>query len=132
MRRSLPAVTWCWCAIVRIWSMTCSRVGGQSPRRKVLRVTTHCVRTQFRRRSLVQPVIWHAPGLLLSWPDMTEPASAPVFDAKAFLRTVPEEPVVYRMIGVDDKVLYVGKAKNLRRRVSNYFQRTQPSPRIAL
>lgn len=54
------------------------------------------------------------------------------FDARAFLKTVPDEPGVYRMIGVDDKVLYVGKAKNLRKRVANYFQRTQPSPRIAM
>ncbi|MDX5364124.1 MAG: excinuclease ABC subunit UvrC [Pseudazoarcus pumilus] len=55
-----------------------------------------------------------------------------VFDARAFLKTVPEQPGVYRMIGADDKVLYVGKAKNLRKRVANYFQRTQPSPRIAM
>src|SRR5690554_3036811 len=58
------------------------------------------------------------------------PAAA--FDAKAFLRTVPEAPGVYRMIGSDERVLYVGKAKNLRRRVSSYFQRTQSSPRIAM
>lgn len=57
---------------------------------------------------------------------------AAVFDAKAFLRTVPEAPGVYRMIGSDERVLYVGKAKNLRRRVSSYFQRTQSSPRIAM
>lgn len=56
----------------------------------------------------------------------------PPFDAKSFLRTVPEEPGVYRMIGEGERVLYVGKAKNLKRRVSNYFQRTQPSPRIAM
>ncbi len=55
-----------------------------------------------------------------------------VFDARAFLKTVPEQPGVYRMIGADDKVLYVGKAKNLKKRVANYFQRTQPSPRIAM
>ena len=54
------------------------------------------------------------------------------FDAKSFLRTLTEEPGVYRMIGVDESVLYVGKAKNLKRRVASYFQRTQLSPRIAL
>ncbi len=54
------------------------------------------------------------------------------FDAKSFLRTLTEEPGVYRMIGEGDVVLYVGKAKNLKRRVSSYFQRTQLSPRIAI
>jgi len=61
---------------------------------------------------------------------MTAPGTP--FDARSFLRTVPEEPGVYRMIGADERVLYVGKAKNLKRRVSSYFQRTQPSPRIAM
>ena len=54
------------------------------------------------------------------------------FDARAFLLDVTEEPGVYRMIGADEQVLYVGKAKNLKRRVSSYFQRTQSSPRIAM
>lgn len=58
--------------------------------------------------------------------------ATPGFDAKAFLKGVPEQPGVYRMIGEDDLVLYVGKAKNLKRRVSSYFQRTQGSPRIAI
>jgi excinuclease ABC subunit C len=54
------------------------------------------------------------------------------FDAKAFLATLTEAPGVYRMIGGEGEVLYVGKAKNLRRRVSSYFQRTPSSPRIGM
>ncbi len=54
------------------------------------------------------------------------------FDAREFLRTLPDAPGVYRMIGADEEVLYVGKAKNLKRRVSSYFQKNHTSPRIAL
>jgi excinuclease ABC subunit C len=54
------------------------------------------------------------------------------FDAKAYLSGVPEDPGVYRMVGAEDQVLYVGKAKNLKRRVSSYFQRIQASPRIGM
>jgi excinuclease ABC subunit C len=54
------------------------------------------------------------------------------FDFRAFLRHVPEEPGVYRMMGGGEQVLYVGKAKNLKRRVSSYFRKNLPSPRIAM
>ncbi|MDR1853648.1 MAG: excinuclease ABC subunit UvrC [Azoarcus sp.] len=57
---------------------------------------------------------------------------AGAFDARAFLATVPEDPGVYRMIGDGDRVLYVGKAKNLKRRVSSYFRTRLSSPRIAM
>lgn len=45
------------------------------------------------------------------------------FDSKAFLRTLTTRPGVYRMLNHASEVIYVGKAKNLKRRVSSYFLR---------
>lgn len=63
---------------------------------------------------------------------MSSVPSEPSFDARDFLATLTEEPGVYRMYDAEQRVLYVGKAKNLRRRVSSYFQRSGHGPRIAL
>ena len=46
------------------------------------------------------------------------------FDAKAFLRTVTTRPGVYRMYNAQDDIIYVGKASNLKSRLSSYFQKT--------
>jgi len=54
------------------------------------------------------------------------------FDGRAFARNLSTGPGVYLMRDVDGKVLYVGKARNLQRRVSSYFTRQQRSPRIEL
>ena len=48
-------------------------------------------------------------------------AAEPVFDAKAFLKTVPNRPGCYRMYNDRQVVIYVGKAKDLKRRLSSYF-----------
>jgi excinuclease ABC subunit C len=48
----------------------------------------------------------------------------------AEVKRLPNAPGVYRMIGADDTVLYVGKAKNLKKRVVNYARGLGLSTRI--
>ena len=50
---------------------------------------------------------------------------------QAYLRTLDSSPGVYRMLDAESRVLYVGKARNLRARVSNYARPAGHSPRIA-
>ncbi len=42
---------------------------------------------------------------------------------KIILKTIPEDPGVYQFLSIDKSIIYVGKAKNLKKRVSSYFQK---------
>ena len=44
------------------------------------------------------------------------------FDHKSFLKTLTSRPGVYQMYDDEGKLLYVGKAKNLKNRVGSYFR----------
>ncbi len=56
-------------------------------------------------------------------------SNPPPFDSKAFLKNLTTRPGVYRMFDAQGTVIYVGKAKNLKRRVSSYFQRSGQAPK---
>ncbi len=45
-----------------------------------------------------------------------------MFDAKNFLKTVSDKPGVYRMMDASGEIIYVGKAKSLKKRLSSYFR----------
>ncbi len=51
----------------------------------------------------------------------TQPIEKP-FDHKTFLKLLTSRPGVYRMLDVNGKVLYIGKARNLKNRVGSYFR----------
>lgn len=59
---------------------------------------------------------------------MTDMSETPyLFDAKSFIKTLPSQPGVYRMHNQQHEVIYVGKARNLKKRVSSYFARQHDS-----
>jgi excinuclease ABC subunit C len=58
-------------------------------------------------------------------------ASETPFDSKSFMRSLTHRPGVYRMLNAKQKVIYVGKARDLKKRVSSYFQRSHSDAKTA-
>lgn len=58
--------------------------------------------------------------------------SIETFDARSFCKNLPAQPGVYRMLNEKSEVIYVGKAIDLKKRVSSYFQKTGLAPRTQL
>jgi excinuclease ABC subunit C len=54
----------------------------------------------------------------------TQPASI-----DSILASLPKQPGVYKMLDDKDEVIYVGKAANLKKRVTSYFQKAHPDPK---
>lgn len=55
----------------------------------------------------------------------------PEFDPKTFVRSLTNRPGVYRMLNDKGKVIYVGKASNLKKRVGSYFTRAHTDAKTA-
>ena len=51
---------------------------------------------------------------------------------KGIVSNLPESPGIYQYLNEEDKIIYVGKAKNLKRRVSSYFNRDHPNGKTRL
>ncbi|TVQ71634.1 MAG: excinuclease ABC subunit UvrC [Oceanospirillales bacterium] len=56
--------------------------------------------------------------------ELQNPSESSSFDHKAFLANLSSRPGVYQMYDTQGKILYVGKARNLKNRVTSYFRGT--------
>src|SRR5438046_4856139 len=62
----------------------------------------------------------------------SESGAQKAFDSREAIASLPNRPGVYRMLDSEGETLYVGKARDLKKRVSSYFQKTDHHPRTAM
>jgi excinuclease ABC subunit C len=60
---------------------------------------------------------------------VTDHTIAEGFDVKAFLKSLTQRPGIYKMLDAKGDIIYIGKAKNLKNRVSSYFRSNAASPK---
>jgi excinuclease ABC subunit C len=60
-----------------------------------------------------------------------EPFSTPEYLLDS-VRSLPEKPGIYQFINSEDQIIYIGKAKNLKKRVSSYFQKAPDNAKLAV
>ncbi len=60
---------------------------------------------------------------------MNAEISENAFDVKAFLKSLTTRPGIYKMLNDEGEIIYIGKAKNLKNRVSSYFKPQTASPK---
>ena len=83
-------------------------------------------------RAAVQPETGNRTGPMTETPDANAPAAPRGHEViQGYLKTLDGSPGVYRMLDAESRVLYVGKARNLKARVSNYARPSGHSGRIA-
>lgn len=62
---------------------------------------------------------------------MTRDISVDSFDSVRFLANITQQPGIYQMFAADGRILYIGKAKNLKSRLASYFRKTGLTPKTA-
>ena len=70
--------------------------------------------------------------ITMATPEADATKRAESFDAQEMLASLPNRPGVYRMLNAAGETLYVGKARDLKKRVSSYFQKTDHHPRTTM
>ncbi len=68
----------------------------------------------------------------MSTPSADSVTPPQAFDAREVVASLPNRPGVYRMLNAAGETVYVGKARDLKKRVASYFQKTGHAPRTTL